>query len=1162
MGKKITDEDLNVNMSINGINKTQAEISKIQTSVRKLTDENKDLAAAKRKLIVEGKRESQTYKDLTAQQGKNKVAIDEYTKKQSGLQKQLGLTGLTMRQLGKHQNSLKAQMNNFVPGTPEWKKLNAELQETNARLGKVRGEMNQTGGVMSRMQKSLGGFGSLLLGGAGIMAAWNGVKKLVTMNAELSDSQANVRKTTGLTDAAVGQLTKTLKGFNTRTPVTELLALAEEAGRLGKKSVADIEGFVRTADKISVALGDDLQGDITENVRLIGKLTEQYQVGDKYGGNFEKTMERMGSAVNEVAASGSNQASFLVDYLSRLSGVSKQTNISADDQLGYAAALDESAQSVEVSGTTMSKIIVDMYKNADEYAQIAGVSTMEFSELLKTDANEALLIFLEGLNGNNEGFEQMTKKMEGLKLEGARSVAVLSSLAANTDNVRAKQEIANKAIIEATSLTEEFNVKNNNLAGNLEKLGNTVSNYFKNSALTFWLTEVTSGFLQLIGVTKTSAEAFSIETKAKSDNVLANRALAETSSKLLDEYESLTKDGVKPTIASKERLDEITYTLRKNLGESVVSIDKETGAFTLNTEAVKKQITAKRLAANASASELASDLVGNKQKLESLKKEQTRIKKDLAISERLVTDADKAAETAAKYAPAGFKAQEVPESVANRNRELKKLIDINKEIAVQDARKIEISAALKKSYFDPNDVEAIFAPETDGPDKPEGLSEDEEAELAKNKERRAKDAIAFEARRKTELQNLDDKYIKEKQDRLAVGYVAQAELEKARAIEQAEGIMATNATLDLIKEEHDLKIQEAKDKEELDELTRLDKFHNQKQALEDELALNKAETDLEKEILAQELKYDKDQERLQRDLEALLLTETEKNQLVELLTEAHEGTLADIKQKYADKQIVSDREVYDNKLQLLNQSLDASIQAVGAETKLGQGLLLIKQVLAAKEMAIELGLFTAKTSMAASGATVDIAAGTAKSASAAPFPANIPLIIGFIASVAGIISTIKGAASKGKSSVKGFEDGFYSDVVRTDGKRFNARNMGRSGTQIVNEPSYFSNNGGFLTGEAGPEMIIDNDVYRRLDPKIINNIMETRHNVKGFESGMYPNEAGGSSDPELKIMIAAMMNVLQNPPSPNILWGYDEAEKNTTLQTEIAASKNNGKLTS
>ena len=208
-------------------------------------------------------------------------------------------------------------------------------------------------------------------------------------------------------------------------------------------------------------------------------------------------MERIGSAINEVAASGANQAGFLVDYLKRLVGISSQAHISADQQLGFAAALDEAGQSVEVSGTTMSKIIVDMYSNASEYAKIAGMDTEEFTKLLNEDANEALLRFLEGLKGNGEGLQKMTKKMEGLNLEGARSVAVLTTLAGNTDNIRAKQEIANKAIEAGTSLTQEFNVKNANLAGNLEKIGNSIGNYFKNSTLTRWLTDATAGIVEL-----------------------------------------------------------------------------------------------------------------------------------------------------------------------------------------------------------------------------------------------------------------------------------------------------------------------------------------------------------------------------------------------------------------------------------------------------------------------------------------------------------------------------------------------------------------------------------------------------------------------------------------------------------------------------------------
>jgi hypothetical protein len=90
----------------------------------------------------------------------------------------------------------------------------------------------------------------------------------------------------------------------------------------------------------------------------------------------------------------------------------------------------------------------------------------------------------------------------------------------------------------------------------------------------------------------------------------ANKQLARSSQILLDEYESLVKDGIEPTVDEKKRLDEITIQLKGRLGESVVAIDKETGAFILNTDAVREQIKIKRFSADQEAATLASRLLG------------------------------------------------------------------------------------------------------------------------------------------------------------------------------------------------------------------------------------------------------------------------------------------------------------------------------------------------------------------------------------------------------------------------------------------------------------------------------------------------------------------------------------------------------------------------
>jgi len=57
-----------------------------------------------------------------------------------------------------------------------------------------------------------------------------------------------------------------------------------------------------------------------------------------------------------------------------------------------------------------------------------------------------------------------------------------------------------------------------------------------------------------------------------------------------------------------------------------------------------------------------------------------------------------------------------------------------------------------------------------------------------------------------------------------------------------------------------------------------------------------------------------------------------------------------------------------------------------------------------------------KANVKATGAVVDSAAGVPKTASALPFPANIPLIIGYVAQAIGIIGAVKSAVKSTKQA--------------------------------------------------------------------------------------------------------------------------------------------------
>ena len=108
------------------------------------------------------------------------------------------------------------------------------------------------------------------------------------------------------------------------------------------------------------------------------------------------------------------------------------------------------------------------------------------------------------------------------------------------------------------------------------------------------------------------------------------------------------------------------------------------------------------------------------------------------------------------------------------------------------------------------------------------------------------------------------------------------------------------------------------------------------------------------------------------------------------------------------------------------QALDDLITIGGAETAFGRAMLIAKQILLAKELINEAKSTLSfaknsatKSTIKSAEAGVDVAGGAAKAASALPFPANIPLIIGYAVQAAGIISSIRGAVRAQKAAMGG-----------------------------------------------------------------------------------------------------------------------------------------------
>lgn len=289
------------------------------------------------------------------------------------------------------------------------------------------------------------------------------IRKCAQAYADMEESMANVRKYTGQTDEEVHRMNEDFKRMDTRTAREQLNELAGSAGRLGITSKDMIEEFVDGADKINVALGDDLGEGAVDK---IGKLAQMF--GEDKTKGLRGAMLATGSAVNELAQNSSANAGYIVDFTADLSGVGIQAGMTQAQLMGLASALDQNMQEEATSATVFSQLITKMYQEPAKFAKIAGVEVTKFSNLMKTNANEGLMTFLSAMKSRG-GFAEMAPMFEEMQLNGTRAVGVLSAVASHLDQVRTAQDLATQSYASGTSVINEFNVQNNTVQAQLDK---------------------------------------------------------------------------------------------------------------------------------------------------------------------------------------------------------------------------------------------------------------------------------------------------------------------------------------------------------------------------------------------------------------------------------------------------------------------------------------------------------------------------------------------------------------------------------------------------------------------------------------------------------------------------------------------------------------------
>ncbi|MGJ1419993.1 phage tail tape measure protein [Sphingobacterium spiritivorum] len=484
MAKKLSQEDLVLNIIVNS-NKAQSEIGQLS---RALQDNKSKLSAAEaemKRLERQGATSSQRYRDLQQSVARYNTAIDDQRRRLEALNQSLRLEDQTQKQLETSLRRITQLRKQALPGSEDHSRFTAEIQAITERLRELQIGADETGGSLQNMANTLNQYiGLLVAGGASLTGFWSTAKRATDEYAKFDDILADVMKTTNLNKNAVKELNAELETLQTRTSQEDLLGLGRIAGKLGYNEVNDVVEFVKANNEIIVALNEDLGGNVEETVNKIGKLVDVFKLKDMY--TTEDAFRKVGSAINELGMASTANEGYMVEFARRMAGVAPLAGITIEQILGLGATLDQLGQSEEVSSTALSKLFLTMAKDAATYSKYAGMEINSFKKLLEEDFMAAFTKVLQGVKNNSAGINELAATLGDLSQDGGRTIGVIGTLANNVDILTDSISLSNKSMSEGTSITNEYNIKNQTAGAKLDMARKEVAKFWRELGEKLW----------------------------------------------------------------------------------------------------------------------------------------------------------------------------------------------------------------------------------------------------------------------------------------------------------------------------------------------------------------------------------------------------------------------------------------------------------------------------------------------------------------------------------------------------------------------------------------------------------------------------------------------------------------------------------------------------
>ena len=195
----------------------------------------------------------------------------------------------------------------------------------------------------------------------------------------------------------------------------------------------------------------------------------------------DEKYKKMGSTIVDLGNNYATTEADIMNMATNLASAGTQVGMSESDILALATALSSVGMEAQAGGTAFSKALIEMQlaveTNSDslkDWADVAGMSTSEFSKKFKEDATGALEAFIEGLSKCGGESDSAIKVLNDMGITETRMRDALLRSANASDVFTSAISTGKNAWEENTALTNEASKRYETTASKLAIMKNNL----------------------------------------------------------------------------------------------------------------------------------------------------------------------------------------------------------------------------------------------------------------------------------------------------------------------------------------------------------------------------------------------------------------------------------------------------------------------------------------------------------------------------------------------------------------------------------------------------------------------------------------------------------------------------------------------------------------